>query len=94
MTDTSNNHTKSNTKQDIKHLNATFFNDAAIELDLLEKQLRLEKHFSKRRERDQAFSELAFKALQYCVEQCKTQSGAKYPSYEEVSNYLSSNGQY
>lgn len=90
MTDKIENKAKARNKQDIKHLNATFFDDTAIEIDLLEKLLRMEKHFSKRRERDQAFIELAVKSLNYCVEQCKIQLGAKYPSYEDICNYLSS----
>lgn len=91
MTEKISNDVKPSKNTDTKQLNATFFNDTAIELELLEKQLRLDKHFSKRRQRDQAFVELAFKALQYCVECYKRESSTKYPTYEAMMAYVTSN---
>jgi hypothetical protein len=82
--------TKTAKNNDIKQISAIFFGDNAVELDLLQKQLfRSNKTFSQKRQRDQAFAELAFNALQSCINQCKLNLSVKYPSYEDIVTFLS-----
>ena len=81
-------------KADMKQLSAIFFDDSAVELDLLQKQLfRADKKFSQKRQRDQVFVELAFKALNSCLEQCKSELSVKYPTYENLLSFLSKKNQ-
>jgi hypothetical protein len=75
---------------DIKHISAIYLNDSAIEVELLQKQLfRNNRQFSKRKAKDQAFIELATKALNSCIEQAKSTISTKYPTYDDISDFLS-----
>ena len=74
----------------IKHISAIYLNDSAIEVELLQKQLfRNNRHFSKKKAQDQAFIELATKALNYCIEKSKGTISTKYPAYDDICDFLS-----
>jgi hypothetical protein len=82
--------TNKNKNNDIKHVSAIYLNDSAIEVELLQKQLfRNNKQFSKKKAQDQAFIELATKALNNCIEQCKNATSTKYPTYDDICDFLS-----
>lgn len=75
-------------KADIKKITASFIGDEAIELELLEKSLRLDKQFKTKSERDNHFISLALDALGKCIADCSMSLLTKYPSYNEVKQYL------
>lgn len=78
--------------QEIKKISATYIGDEAIGIDLLEKSVRVNKLFRNKSERDTALVSLALSALKYCIETYKKQHSVKYPSYDDILEFLSSKG--
>jgi len=77
-------------KNEIKKISATYLGDEAIGVDLLEKSMRVNKLFRSKAERDTALVSLGLSALKYCAEVYKKQHSVKYPSYEDILNFLTS----
>jgi len=75
-------------QNDIKKITATFTGDQAIELELLEKSLRLDKLAKTKSERDNLFFSLALDSLRKSIIKYSKQHGTKYPSYEQMKDYL------
>jgi hypothetical protein len=73
---------------DIKKIIATFTGEDAIELELLEKSLRIDKLAKSKSERDSLFFGLALIALQKTINTYNKEHQLKYPSYEQIKNYL------
>jgi hypothetical protein len=73
---------------DIKKITATFTGEDAIELELLEKSLRIDKLAKSKSERDNLFFSLALAALQKTIDSYNKAYQLKYPSYEQIKDYL------
>jgi hypothetical protein len=73
---------------DIKKINATFTGEEAIELELLEKSLRIDKFSKSKSERDNLFFNLALNALQKTIQNYAKVNNLKYPFYEQIKAYL------
>jgi hypothetical protein len=71
---------------------ADFFDDPAIELDLLEVQLGINRAYRNKGERDTALMELAVLSLKKHVAAYSGLNGDKYPSYADVAAWLESDG--
>lgn len=77
---------------EIKKISATYLGDDAIGVDLLEKSVRVNKLFRNKAERDTALVSLGLSALRYCIEAYKKQHAVKYPSYDDILEFLSAKG--
>lgn len=75
---------------DFKKISSTFFDDEAIELELLEKSLRIDKLGKVKSERDKAFLRLAFSGLKFAMDSYKSANAIKYPSAEQLSEFFAS----
>lgn len=73
---------------DIKKITATFTGEEAIELELLEKSLRIDKLAKSKSERDNLFFGLALAALQKTIDSYNKTYQVKYPSYDQIKAYL------
>ncbi|WP_215843914.1 hypothetical protein HHS34_004390 [Acidithiobacillus montserratensis] len=71
---------------------ADFFDDPAIELDLLEVQLGINRAYRNKGERDTALMELAILSLKKHVAAYSGLNGDKYPSHADVAAWLESGG--
>lgn len=74
--------------KDIKKLTATYTNDDAIDLEILEKSLRFDKNYKLKTERDAAFIALAMDALRFVIEDYKRLLKVKYPSHEDIALFV------
>ena len=71
---------------------ADFFDDPAVELDLLEVQLGINRAYRNKGERDTALMELAVLSLKKHIAAYSGLMGDKYPSYADVTAWLESDG--
>ena len=71
---------------------ADFFDDPAVELDLLEVQLGINRAYRNKGERDAALIELAVLSLKKHVAAYSGLIGDKYPSCADVTAWLESDG--
>jgi len=71
---------------------ADFFDDPAVELDLLEVQLGINRAYRNKGERDTALMELAVLSLKKHVSAYSGLIGDKYPGHEDVAAWLESDG--
>lgn len=62
--------------------------EEAIELELLEKSLRIDKLAKSKSERDNLFFGLALDALQKTIHSYNKAHQVKYPSYNQIKAYL------
>lgn len=77
-----------NDSSDIKKITATLTGEEAIELELLGKSLHIDKLAKSKSERDKLFFNLALTALQKTVKNYAKANNLKYPSYEQIKDYL------
>lgn len=76
---------------EIKKISATYWGDDAVGVDLLEKSLRVDKVYRYKTEKDTAIVSLALSALKYSIEIYKKQNSVKYPTYENILDFLTKN---
>lgn len=74
--------------KDFKKILLILFEDEAIELDLLEKLLHLDKLGSTKSERDKVFIRLAINGLIFTIDSYKSAKKIKYPSAEQLIEFF------
>lgn len=60
--------------------------DDAVSYDILEKSLKLKQ--KSKRDKDEAVLQLAIECLEKVIDDCRKQSGTRYPSLEQVKVHL------
>lgn len=73
-----------------RRINAEFIGDAALEVDLLERALRIDDEFKTKSARDNAIASIAVTALSAAVKDCSAKTGKRFPSYQDVLAFLGS----
>jgi len=74
--------------KEFKRVNATFFDDEAIEVEILEKALRIDKLTTTKTERDTALVRLAIHGLRFAIDTYSKASSVKYPSADQMKIFF------
>jgi hypothetical protein len=77
-------------KPPVRRICADFHKEAAVEVDMLEVQIGINRAARNKTERDAVLMELALFSLRKHVEAFSTMTGDKYPDYQSIARWLES----
>lgn len=77
-------------KPPIRRICADFQGEAAVEIDMLEVQIGINRAARNKSERDAVLMEIALLSLRKHIDAFVVQSGDKYPDYRSIAHWLDS----
>lgn len=71
----------------LRRISAELRGDDAVEADMLETMLRIQEMGRTKVERDSMLVQLAIKCLGYVIEECRRETGKRFPSIQDVAEH-------